>query len=62
MKLSFSWVGLVVFALPMLINVAYVAFSAYRGGLVIQKRHAPGGNHRSCQPNRLSFPADIFGK
>lgn len=26
MKLSFSWVGLVVFALPMLINVAYAIF------------------------------------
>ena len=26
MKLSFSWVGLVVFALPMLINIAYVIF------------------------------------
>lgn len=26
MKLSFSWVGLVVFALPMLINIAYVLF------------------------------------
>lgn len=26
MKLSFSWVGLVVFALPMLINIAYVVF------------------------------------
>lgn len=26
MKLSFSWVGLVVFALPMLINIAYAAF------------------------------------
>lgn len=26
MKLSFSWVGIVVFALPMLINIAYVIF------------------------------------
>ena len=26
LKLSFSWVGLVVFALPMLINIAYVVF------------------------------------
>ena len=24
MKLSFSWIGLIVFALPMLINIAYV--------------------------------------
>lgn len=27
LKLSFSWVGLVVFALPILINIAYAAFS-----------------------------------
>lgn len=26
MKLSFSWIGIVVFALPMLINIAYVIF------------------------------------
>lgn len=26
LKVSFSWVGLVVFALPMLINLAYAAF------------------------------------
>lgn len=26
MKLSFSWIGLVVFALPMFVNIAYVAF------------------------------------
>lgn len=26
LKMSFSWVGLVVFALPMLINIAYVMF------------------------------------
>ena len=26
LKLSFSWVGLVVFALPMLINIAYAVF------------------------------------
>ena len=26
LKLSFSWVGLAVFALPMLINIAYVLF------------------------------------
>ena len=26
MKLSFSWIGLVIFALPMLINVAYAIF------------------------------------
>ena len=26
LKVSFSWVGLVVFALPMLINIAYVMF------------------------------------
>lgn len=26
LKLSFSWVGLVVFVLPMLINIAYVVF------------------------------------
>jgi len=26
MKLSFSWIGLVVFALPMLINIAYAIF------------------------------------
>lgn len=26
MKLSFSWIGLVVFSLPMLINIAYVLF------------------------------------
>lgn len=26
MKLSFSWIGLAVFALPMLINIAYVIF------------------------------------
>lgn len=26
LKISFSWVGLVVFALPMLINLAYAAF------------------------------------
>lgn len=26
LKLSFSWVGLVIFALPMLINIAYAAF------------------------------------
>ena len=27
LKLSFSWVGLVIFALPMLINIAYAIFS-----------------------------------
>ena len=26
LKLSFSWIGLVIFALPMLINIAYVMF------------------------------------
>ena len=26
LKLSFSWVGLVIFALPMLINIAYAIF------------------------------------
>ena len=26
LKLSFSWIGLVIFALPMLINIAFVAF------------------------------------
>ena len=26
LKISFSWIGLVVFALPMLINIAYAAF------------------------------------
>ena len=26
MKLSFSWIGLVVFALPMLVNIAYAVF------------------------------------
>ena len=26
LKLSFSWIGLIIFALPMLINIAYVVF------------------------------------
>ena len=26
LKVSFSWIGLVIFALPMLINIAYVMF------------------------------------
>ena len=26
LKVSFSWIGLVIFALPMLINIAYVLF------------------------------------
>ena len=26
LKFSFSWIGLVIFALPMLINIAYVVF------------------------------------
>lgn len=30
LKLSFSWVGLVVFALPMLINIAYAVFPPVR--------------------------------
>ena len=30
LKVSFSWVGLVVFALPMLINLAYAAFPPAR--------------------------------
>lgn len=28
LKVSFSWIGLVIFALPMLINIAYVMFPA----------------------------------
>ena len=32
LKVSFSWVGLVVFALPMLINLAYAAFPPERRG------------------------------
>lgn len=26
LKMSFSWIGLIVFVLPMLINIGYVAF------------------------------------
>ena len=31
LKLSFSWIGLVIFALPMLINIAYVVFPPSKG-------------------------------
>ena len=32
LKLSFSWIGLVIFALPMLINIAYAIFPPKRKG------------------------------
>lgn len=32
LKVSFSWIGLVVFALPMLINIAYAIFPPKRKG------------------------------
>ena len=32
LKVSFSWIGLVIFALPMLINIAYVMFPSWKSG------------------------------
>lgn len=62
LKLSFSWVGLVVFALPMLINIAYAVFPPGRKGRTGCGGFALDRNRGADQPDRLFGGDYTFGE
>ena len=57
LKLSFSWVGLAVFALPMLINIAYVVFPPV--GKAEQNATVPHWIESVEQVSRIAYLAAI---
>lgn len=62
LKLSFSWVGLVVFALPMLINIAYAVFPPSREDRTGHGGSALDRDRGADQPNRLLGGDHTFGE
>ena len=62
LKLSFSWIGLVVFALPMLINIAYAVFPPGRKGRTGCGGFALDRNRGADQPDSLLGGDYTFGE
>lgn len=62
LKLSFSLVGLVAFALPMLINVAYAVFFPFREDRTGRGDSALDRDRGADQPNRLLGGDYTFGE
>lgn len=60
LKLSFSWVGLVIFALPMLINIAYALFPPAGEASPAKSTERWLEAVENVKPNRISCRAYFF--
>lgn len=62
LKLSFSWIGLVVFALPMIINIAYAVFPPAKKSGADRCRRTLDRDRRADQPHCVPCGDHASGK